>query len=87
MGLKVKNSDEFLTYVRKAGYNQGMFAKRLDITPQYLSAITHGRRSPSFELAILIGEELNVDLKDIFYFLDERVSKRLTLKNISVAKS
>lgn len=45
---------------------QGALAKRVQITPQQLSQIVHGRSEPSLRNAIKIAKTLNLHVEDIW---------------------
>ncbi|EEL69419.1 hypothetical protein bcere0026_36200 [Bacillus mycoides] len=45
---------------------QGALAKRVQITPQQLSQIVHGKSEPSLRNAIKIAKTLNLHVEDIW---------------------
>lgn len=55
------------------GLSQSELARRIGVSRQALSAIEIGKQDPSLPLALLIGRELNFDLKQLFFLEDDLV--------------
>ncbi len=64
----------------KKGLTQERFSERIDINPKYLSSIERGKENPTLNTFINLAESLEVDLGDIFNFVQiEDPSKRKSL--------
>jgi transcriptional regulator with XRE-family HTH domain len=59
---------------------QEYLAEKMDISPKYLSSIERGKENPTLNTLISMSESLEVDLGEIFRFLEvEDPKKRKTL--------
>ncbi|WP_349818085.1 MULTISPECIES: helix-turn-helix transcriptional regulator [Clostridium] len=55
----------------KKGFKQGMFAKQLGITPQYLRLIEKGAVEPRRDLMIKIAKALDTTVAELFFSEEE----------------
>ena len=63
LGARIKNLR------RKLGYTQEQFAEAIGVAPRHVSRIENGVNSPSIDTLAKIADILQVDIKELFYFL------------------
>jgi transcriptional regulator with XRE-family HTH domain len=64
----------------KKGMTQEYLAGQMGISSKYLSSIERGKENPTLKTFIILSETLNVDLGEIFRFVQiEDVSKRKSM--------
>ena len=68
----------------KKGITQEGLSERMEINPKYLSSIERGKENPTLNTLIKLSESLEVDLGEIFSFIeaedpDKRKSQIISL--------
>ena len=68
----------------KKGITQEHLSERMEINPKYLSSIERGKENPTLNTLIKLSESLEVDLGEIFSFIeaedpDKRKSQIISL--------
>ena len=53
----------------KKGLTQEQLSEKMEINPKYLSSIERGRENPTLNTLIKVSESLEVDLGEIFNFV------------------
>ena len=53
----------------KKGFTQEELSERMKINPKYLSSIERGKENPTLNTLIKLSESLDVDLSEIFSFI------------------
>lgn len=53
----------------KKGLTQEQLSERMEINPKYLSSIERGNENPTLNTLIRLSESLDVDLSEIFSFI------------------
>lgn len=56
----------------KKDYTMGQLAEKVGSAAQYIGDIEHGRRNPSFKLALALSEELNFPMERLYVDALER---------------
>ena len=72
----------------KKGFTQEQLSERMEINPKYLSSIERGKENPTLNALIRLSESLNVDLGEIFSFIqveDPVVSKSMIISLLDEA--
>ncbi len=68
----------------KKGITQERLSELMDINPKYLSSIERGKENPTLHTLLKLSESLNVDMGDIFGFIQVEDSKGRKKKIIEV---
>ncbi len=64
----------------KKGITQERISERMEINPKYLSSIERGKENPTLNTLVKLSEFLEVDLGEIFSFIEaEDPAKRKSL--------
>jgi transcriptional regulator with XRE-family HTH domain len=78
MGARIK---EIKT---KKGITQEQLPEMMEINPKYLSSIERGKENPTLSTLIRLSESLEVDLGEVFSFVDPEDRNRLKSQIISL---
>lgn len=70
MKMFFKDTSSIRKYIAMNGYTQSGFAKRVNVSANYLSMILNGEKTPSPTLAKKIADEMGVSISDIFFAED-----------------
>jgi len=66
----------------RKGFTQEQLSERMNINSKYLSNIERGKENPTLNILINLAESLDVELADIFNFVQlEHPAKRKSLIN------
>ena len=68
----------------KKGITQERLSELMDINPKYLSSIERGKENPTLHTLMKLSESLNVDMGDVFGFIQVEDPKRRKKKIIEV---
>ncbi len=62
---------------QKRGLTQEKFAELLQYSPNHISKLESARTNPSFELIVKIADALDVDIKELFDFKEQKNNAEL----------
>ena len=68
----------------KKGITQERLSELMDINPKYLSSIERGKENPTLHTLMKLSESLNVDMGDVFGFIQVEDPKGRKKKIIEV---
>jgi len=68
----------------KKGITQEGLSERMEINPKYLSSIERGKENPTLNTLIKLSESLEVDLGEIFSFVEAEDPNRRKSQIISL---
>ena len=61
---------------KQKGLTQEALAGKMEVSPKYLSSIERGRENPTLNMLINLADTLEVELEQIFTFIQIEDSKR-----------
>jgi len=67
--------------------NQSQMAKRLDISPSYLSEIEKGKKTPSLDLLEKYAEVIGIPVSSLVFMAEELSGDQPRVKSLVVDKS
>ena len=84
MDIKQMTGARIKEITTKKGITQEQLSEMMEINPKYLSSFEQGKKNPPFSTLIKLSESLEVDLGEIFSFVDPEDRNRLKSQIISL---